>query len=75
MAVISIRINAREEKIINYLVEHFDEDRSTLIKHSIFELYEDLKDKEIIEEFENKEKGNKKVRFVSSEEARKSLKG
>ncbi|MBN2544990.1 MAG: hypothetical protein JXB50_04270 [Spirochaetes bacterium] len=62
MAVTSVRFNKNEEKILNYLKNHFHCDASTLVKKSLYELYEDLKDKEIIEKFEDEE-NNKKIHF------------
>lgn len=64
MAVTSVRFNAKEEKILKLLQKHYNCDTSSLIKKSLWELYEDIKDKEIIEDFEKKEK-SKKARFVS----------
>ncbi len=67
MAVTSVRFNAKEEKILKLLQKHYNCDTSSLIKKSLWELYEDIKDKEIIEDFEKKEK-NKKVKFVNIDE-------
>jgi len=67
MGVTSIRLNKKEEKLLNYLKEYFHCDSSTLLKKSLFELYEDLKDKEIIDTFEKKEKEGKS-KFISFEE-------
>ena len=67
MGVTSIRLNKKEEKLLNYLKEYFHCDSSTLLKKSLFELYEDLKDKEIIDTFEKKEKEGK-TKFISFEE-------
>lgn len=64
MAVRSVRFNAKEEKILKLLQKHYNCDTSSLIKKSLWQLYEDIKDKEIIEDFEKKEK-SKKARFVS----------
>jgi len=64
MAVTSVRFNAKEEKILKLLQKHYNCDTSSLIKNSLWELHEDIKDKEIIEDFEKKEK-SKKARFVS----------
>ena len=67
MGVTSIRLNEKEERVLNYLKKSFNCDSSTLLKKSLFELYEDLKDKEAIENFEKEEKeGNTK--FVNIEE-------
>ena len=70
MAVTSIRLNENEERVLNYLKNHFHCDSSTVLKKSLFELYEDMKDKEIIESFEEKSK-NKKTRFVTFDELMK----
>jgi hypothetical protein len=72
MAVISVRLNTEEEKMISFLSEHFEEEKSTLIKHSLKELYEDILDRKIIEEFEVNEVG-KKARFISTTEILSSL--
>jgi len=74
VAIISVRLNAQEEKMVNYLLEHFEEERSTLIKRSLLELYEDLKDREVVDEFERREKRSRKPKFLSSNEALKILK-
>jgi predicted DNA-binding protein len=65
MAVISVRLNTEEEKIMDYLSSVYEEDKSTLIKHSIKEMYEDLIDKEIIEVYEKGEI-NKTPKFINS---------
>jgi hypothetical protein len=72
MAVISVRLNTEEEKIIGYLSSVYDEDKSTLIKHSLKEMYEDIVDKKIVDEYEIKEQ-KKKPHFISSEEIMKDL--
>jgi predicted transcriptional regulator len=72
MAVISIRLNTEEEKIIDYLSSVYDEDKSTLIKHSLKEMYEDIVDKKIVEEYEILEL-KRTPRFISSEDIMKEL--
>jgi predicted DNA-binding protein len=67
MAVTSIRLNENEEKVLNYLKDHYHCDASTLLKKSLFELYEDMKDKEIIEDFENKLKKSKS-KFITADD-------
>ena len=67
MAVISIRLNKNEEEMMNYLSEYYEQDKSSLIKYSLNALYEDLKDWEIITEYERKEKKGK-IKFVDSNE-------
>ena len=67
MAVTSVRFNKKEEKVLDYLKDHFHCDTSTLLKKSLWELYEELKDKEIIEDFEkNEEKGNIKFNTINN---------
>jgi hypothetical protein len=65
MGVVSVRLNRDEDKILKQLSEHFHADKSTLIKKSLLELYENMKDVEMIERFEKKEK-IKKVSFVTA---------
>jgi len=67
MAVISLRLNQDEEKMINYLSNYYEQDKSSLIKYSLKELYEDIIDKQIIAEYEIKEK-NGKAKFIDSTE-------
>ncbi|MBF9018467.1 MULTISPECIES: DUF6290 family protein [unclassified Oceanispirochaeta] len=50
MAVISVRLNKDEEKILSYLSDYFHEDKSSLFKKSMYELYEDIQDIKFIEE-------------------------
>jgi len=59
MAVMSVRLNDREEKFLNYLKTYYNCDSSTILKKSIMDMYEDLKDKEIIDDYEKEEKENK----------------
>ncbi len=73
MAVISIRLNTEEEEMVDFLANHFEKDRSSLIKHSLVEMYEDLIDRNVIERFEDNEM-NKKSVFVSGDEVIASLK-
>jgi cytochrome b involved in lipid metabolism len=63
MAVVSVRFNSKEEKILRTLKKYFNCDSSNLIKRSLLELYEDIHDKEIIEEFEVKE-DTSKIKFI-----------
>ena len=73
MGIISLRLNPEEEKMMNFLVDYFEEDKSELIKHSLRDLYEDLKDREMIEDFEKREKRGKKMVFINAETIRKRL--
>jgi hypothetical protein len=69
MAVISVRLNTEEEKMISILSSHFDEEKSSLIKHSLKEMYEDLIDRQAIDNFEKKSK----AKFVSADDVLKSI--
>jgi len=55
MGVTSVRFNENEEKALKYLKETFHADSSAVIKKALWELYEDLRDRRIIEEFEHRE--------------------
>ena len=67
MGVISVRLNKDEEKILNKLSDHFNEDKSTLIKKSLIELYENVIDLNEIKKYESKEK-REKVSFSLAED-------
>lgn len=72
MAIISVRFNAEEEKMVTYLAEEYEKDKSSLIKYSLKRLYEDSIDKRIIEEYEKNE-GKKKNNFIKAEEILKNI--
>lgn len=67
MAVVSVRLNEEEEKILNYLSEYFHEDKSTLFKKALHEMYEDIQDIKFIDAYLKRKKG-KKPRFISGDE-------
>jgi uncharacterized protein DUF6290 len=67
MGVTSIRLNDKEEKLIKYLKKYYECDTSTLLKKSLLEMYEDIEDKIIIEEFEKKE-DKRKSKFSTYED-------
>lgn len=67
MAVVSVRLNDEEEKILEYLTDYFHEDKSTLFKKSMFELYEDIQDIRFIESYINDSKKNRN-KFITSAE-------
>ena len=67
MAVISLRLNQKEENMVDFLSNYYEQDKSSLIKYSLKELYEDIIDKEIINKFESKEKKGG-VKFIDSNE-------
>jgi predicted transcriptional regulator len=70
MAVISVRLNAEEEKILSYLSEYYDEEKSTIIKHSLKDLFEDIQDRETIQKFEA---SSSAPLFLSAEEILKEI--
>jgi predicted DNA-binding protein len=72
MAMISIRLNTEEEKMIDFLSQHYEEEKSSLIKHSLKDMYEDLIDRKVIDEFETKEQ-NEEVKFLSADQILSSL--
>jgi len=67
MAVISIRLNKSEESMIEFLSDYYEQDRSSLIKYSLRELYEDIIDNHAITEYEAKRKKDE-MKFVDSSE-------
>lgn len=68
MAVMSVRMNKEEEKMMNYLSSYFEEEKSAIIKRSLQEMYEDIIDNKIIERFEKEEHT-----FVSAEDILKTF--
>ena len=52
MAVMFVRMNREEEKMINYLSEYFEEEKSSIIKRSLIEMYENIVDRKVIDTFE-----------------------
>jgi len=67
MAVISVRLNKEEEKILKYLADYFHEDKSTLFKKSLIDLYEDIQDIRFVKRFIKENKKNKKE-FVTADD-------
>jgi len=72
MAVISLRLNRDEEEMVNFLSDYYEQDKSSLIKYSLKELYEDITDKQVITEYEAREK-NGEVKFIDSTEIIKAV--
>jgi predicted transcriptional regulator len=67
MGVISVRLNKDEEKILKKLSDYYHANKSTLVKKSLFELYENMVDLDIVKKFEAKEKKGK-VSFFTAED-------
>ena len=74
MAVVSVRLNEQEEKILNYLVEELHEEKSTLFKKSLIEMYEDHQDIKFIDNYIQKSR-KKKPTFISADELLKRIGG
>ena len=55
MGVTSVRFNKKEEQALECLKDAFHADASSVIKKALWELYENLRDRRIIEEFEIRE--------------------
>ena len=67
MAVISVRLNEKEEEVLEYLTEYFHEEKSSLLKKSMFELYEDVQDIKFVDQYlENK--GFEKKNFIPGDD-------
>ncbi len=67
MGIISVRLNKDEEKILKKLSDYFHEDKSSLIKKSLLELYENIMDLEEIKKFETKERKGKVSFFTAGD--------
>jgi predicted transcriptional regulator len=72
MGVISVRFNPKEEKVLNYLAKYYDKEKSSLIKQSLIDMYEDIVDREEINRFIVK-KGKEKAIFKSADEILSTL--
>jgi predicted DNA-binding protein len=72
MGVISLRLNGKEENILRFLTDYFEKDKSSVIKETLIEKYEDLQDLKTIRKFERSEKKGT-TSFISAEELIKSL--
>lgn len=55
MGVISVQFNENEEKALRFLKQTFHADSSAVMKKALWELYEDLRDRKIVEDFELRE--------------------
>lgn len=67
MAIVTLRLNHEEEKILDLLVKYFDEDKSKILKEAMWDKFEDLRDRELIEEYEKKSLAGK-IKFESADE-------
>jgi predicted transcriptional regulator len=72
MAVISIRLNEEEERMVSFLSNQYEKDKSSLIKYSLKEMYEDFIDNRIVDQFEIEE-DKKSLNLISAEDILRSL--
>lgn len=72
MSVVSIRLTEEEEKILSFLTDYLEKDKSTVIKSSLNDMYEDILDREEIKKYENLEKKGK-IKFHSFEDIIKEV--
>ncbi len=63
----TVRFNTKEEKILKILRKYYNCDSSSLLKRSLWDLYDEIKDKKVIEEFETRKKKSK-TKFVKIED-------
>jgi hypothetical protein len=72
MAVISLRLNSEEQNMVNFLSSYYGEDKTSLIKRSLKELYEDIVDRKVIADYENREMAGT-VSFVTADDVLKEI--
>ncbi len=72
MAIVTLRLNNEEEKILDLLVDYFAADKSKILKEAMWDKFEDLRDQEIIESFEKKKKAGK-VQFANADDLIKKI--
>jgi len=72
MAVISLRLNRQEAEMVDFLSSYYEQDKSSLIKYSLRELYEDIVDRDVIGDYEKRESEGS-ISFVSAEDVIKML--
>lgn len=72
MAIVTLSLNNEEEKILEILVKYFDADKSKILKEAMWDKFEDLRDREIIEAFEKKSRTGK-ARFASADNLIKKI--
>jgi predicted DNA-binding protein len=74
MAIVTLRLNEEEDKALALLVKYLDEDKSRILKDAMWEKFEELRDREIIEDFEKKSKSGK-IEFESADALIKQIQG
>lgn len=66
MAIVTLRLNEEEERILDLLVRHLAEDKSKILKDALWDKFEELRDRELIEEYEAGSRAGK-IQFESAE--------
>jgi len=72
MAVVSVRLNREEEKVLDYLSDYLHEGKSTLFKKSMYDLFEDIQDIKFIDKYFKNAK-RKKPEYISGDDLLKDL--
>jgi hypothetical protein len=67
MGIVTLRLNEEEEKALEILQKYFDEDKSKILKEAMWEKFEDLRDREVIEAYE-KQASAGKIKFESADD-------
>ncbi len=67
MAVVSVRLNEEDERILTFLTEYLHEDKSSLIRKSLYDMYEDIQDIKFIEDYIETAKTKEKT-FIPADE-------
>jgi predicted DNA-binding protein len=73
MGIVTVRLNEEEEIILEILQKHFEEDKSKILKKAMWDKFEDLRDKEVIEDYEKNLKIGK-VKFESADDLIRQIK-
>jgi len=68
MATKTVRLNDKYQIILEQLAKHYDCNTSTIIKKALQEMYEDMIDRELVEDFEKRRKEGKEEKYYTSEE-------
>jgi predicted DNA-binding protein len=66
MAIVTLRLNQEEEKILRLLVKHLEQDKSKILKEAMWDKFEELRDRELIEGYEKKSRAGK-IKFASAD--------
>lgn len=66
MAIMTLRLSEQEERILELLVRHLEEDKSKILKDALWDKFEELRDRELIEEFEAGSRAGK-IQFETAE--------